>query len=112
MANVKTFSDLNGNTVELTGVWGMDNAKFAVAFPGVKGRRFDSFQMMVGTPAGVVSADRNALPVTRTITYKSNPSKHVCSDRCINAKPNGACECACGGKNHGAGGFVCEQVAA
>lgn len=44
------------------------------------------------------------LPVERRVEYKSNPSKHVCDVRCMNA--NGRtmkCECACGGKNHGRG---------
>ena len=106
----KNFADWNGASVELTGVWGMDNAKFAAAFPGVKGRRFDSYAMMVGTPAGVVCADRNALPVTRTINYKRFASKHVCDARCMGATGRTMnCECACGGANHGKG-FIAEAA--
>lgn len=45
--------------------------------------------------------------ITRVIEYKSNPSKHQCDARCLNAKGFN-CECACGGKSHGKGRFVCE----
>ena len=47
----------------------------------------------------------------RKIEYKSNPSKHECDSRCVNA--TGLimkCECSCGGKNHGRGSFVCEAA--
>ena len=39
-------------------------------------------------------------PVTRKIDYKSNPSKHKCSAKCLSATGH-VCECECGGKNHG-----------
>jgi hypothetical protein len=45
----------------------------------------------------------------RVIEYKSNPSKHKCDARCTNAK-GFKCECECGGKNHGAGNFICEAA--
>jgi hypothetical protein len=51
--------------------------------------------------------------VERTVEYKSSPSRHECDARCYNA--NGRtmkCECSCGGKNHGRGTFICNQVAA
>jgi len=52
------------------------------------------------------------VPVERSIEYKSNPSRHECDDRCMNATGRiMKCECACGGKNHGRGSFVCEGVA-
>lgn len=45
-------------------------------------------------------------PVERRIEYKSNPSKHVCDARCMFATGRTMkCECSCGGKNHGNGGF-------
>lgn len=45
--------------------------------------------------------------VERKVEYKSNPSKHVCDSRCINATGRiMKCECSCGGKNHGKGGFM------
>lgn len=51
--------------------------------------------------------------VERTIEYKSNPLKHVCDARCINATGRiMKCECSCGGKNHGKGAFNCEEAAA
>lgn len=52
-------------------------------------------------------------PVERTVNYKSNPSRHECDARCMNA--NGRtmnCECSCGGKNHGRANFICNEVAA
>jgi hypothetical protein len=121
MANMKPYSDINGETVELVGLHGMKNAEFAARFPGVKGRRHDSFTMQVGSPKGVNDVyDREAhkwirtyLPVTRVIEFKSNPSRHECDARCMFA--NGKimrCECSCGGKNHGKGAFICTAEAA
>jgi hypothetical protein len=92
MATTKYFS----GDKEVTYYGPMKNAAFAAAFPGVKGKWFDSFARIVGKADGVV------LPVTRVITYKSNPSLHKCDARCMNAT-GGNCECSCGGKNHGAG---------
>jgi hypothetical protein len=104
MAGTKNFSDINGETVELVGyVLPLDNAKFAAAFPGVKGLRYDGFSMKVGR-----TADRRELPVTRSIFFKSNPSRHECDARCMNATGRTMnCECSCGGVNHGRGAFVC-----
>jgi len=46
---------------------------------------------------GSVAADR-------MVTYKSNPSRHACDARCMNATGRMMkCECSCGGKNHGRG---------
>jgi len=47
--------------------------------------------------------------VERAIERKSNPSNHKCDARCLNAT-GFKCECSCGGKNHGAGSFVCEAA--
>ena len=45
--------------------------------------------------------------VERTVEYKSNPSRHECDARCINATGRiMKCECSCGGTNHGKGGFM------
>ena len=107
MAKIKYFSDWNGETVEVQYPHGMDNAKFIAAFPGSKGRKYDSFQQFVGYRTGT----REVMPVTRTIEFKSNPSMHVCNAKCMNATGK-SCECSCGGKNHGAGNFVCMPVAA
>jgi hypothetical protein len=100
MTKITNYSDFNGQTVELNCVFGMDNAKFATAFPGITGRRYDSFSRMVGCAVG----SRVELPVTRSVEYKAFASKHVCDARCLNASGRiMKCECACGGKNHGAG---------
>ncbi len=101
MANMKHFS----GDVELTRLSVMDNKPFAEAFPGVKGIRYDGFSKRIGYAAG----SNVALPVERVIEYKSNPSKHECDARCINATGRVMrCECSCGGKNHGKGAFSCE----
>ncbi len=115
MAITKYFSDVNGTTVELKSAHPLDNKKFEVAFPGVKGKRWDSFSRMVGDPIDFVTTfDREASvwthdyrPVTRVISRKSNPSNHKCDARCMNAKGSN-CECSCGGDNHGAGNFSCD----
>lgn len=98
MANFKHFADINGETIELRGyMLGMDNDKFAAAFPGIKGKRLDGYSMQT-----MRAADGRELPVTRSIKYNTNPSKHECDDRCTHAKGKTMrCECACGGKNHG-----------
>jgi hypothetical protein len=119
MATVKYFNgeiELNAHSVR-----GMPNAEFAARFPGVKGRRDGGFHMKVGNPVDFVATfDREAgkwrdayLPVERVITYKSNPSKHECDARCMNASGRTMnCECSCGGKNHGRGAFMCTEEAA
>lgn len=50
--------------------------------------------------------------VERKVEYKSNPSKHECDARCLNATGLVMkCECSCGGKNHGRGfAIVCEAA--
>jgi hypothetical protein len=105
MANIKYFSDIDGQTVELQGrgVHGMSNTEFAAKFPGVKGLRYDGFMMLVAYP---LFAPGEPLPVTRRIEYKEFPSRHECNAKCLNGKHNGTCECKCGGRNHGAGLFT------
>jgi hypothetical protein len=107
MARFKYFSDMNGETVELTGgLVQMNNADFAERFPGVKGRNADGYSKWVSM------GPRGWLPVTRTIEYKSNPSLHECNAKCLNGKCNGVCECQCGGKNHGRGTATVIDLAA
>lgn len=102
MATFKYFSDVNGDPTELKHPYGMDNRDFAAKFPGVRGLRYDGFKMLVG-----YSMEGNRLlPVTRNIEFKSFPSRHECNAKCLNGKHNGACECQCGGKNHGRGMFT------
>lgn len=98
--SVRYFSDLGG-TVEISAPRPMANAKYRALFGSIKGRRYDGFSMMVGDD----SAGR-VLPVTRAISYKRSPSLHKCNAKCLGGKPNGICECSCGGKNHGAGMFT------
>jgi hypothetical protein len=116
MANVKYFSDHNGETVQLKNIIGMENAEFEARFPGIKGKRWDGFKRIVGEAVDSIAIwnierhafDRDTRPATRAIAYKSNPSLHKCDSRCLNAK-GGNCECACGGENHGKG-FRAEAV--
>ena len=86
-------------TTELKNVYGMIKAKYLEKFPGVAGKRYDSFAMLVGYP---LTGNGDVMPVTRIIEYKRFPSKHVCDARCQCATGK-VCECSCGGKYHGAG---------
>lgn len=98
----KSFSDWNGTTVELGyGYREMRNSEFAERFPGIKGVRCDGFTMYVGTVDK--SGRGELLPVTRRIEYKARPSLHECNAKCMSGSARGACECRCGGKNHGVG---------
>lgn len=101
MANIKYFS---GET-ELQHIHGMDNDKFALSFPTIRGLRYDGFQRLVG----YLPNSRTVAAVERRIEYKSNPSMHICDSRCMNARGR-SCECSCGGKNHGAGSFQCAAL--
>jgi hypothetical protein len=84
-------------TTEVSYYGAIRNAEFAAKFPGVKGKRSDSFSMLVGR-----NAAGELQPVTRVIEFKKNPSLHKCSDKCRSAK-GGSCECSCRGQFHGAG---------
>lgn len=103
--------------IELTRIQALANAEFARSFPGVKGRKYDGFSMQVGQPIDFkpvwdgVAYTKRLLPVERVINYKVAGSKHVCDARCMYAKGRTMnCECACGGKNHGRGGFIAEAA--
>lgn len=102
MANIKYFSDLDGEAIELKGIYSLKNAEFAARWPEVRGMRWDGYGKLVGYPT---AGTGGALPVTRKIEFKAFPSRHECNSKCLNGKVNGTCECQCGGKNHGAGGF-------
>lgn len=57
-----------------------------------------------GWMTGFVRADRK-------VEFKSNPSRHECDARCLNATGRVMkCECSCGGKNHGRGTLMCEAA--
>jgi hypothetical protein len=102
MAQFTYFSDLDGITVQLKCVIPMPNAEFRARWPGVKGVRYDGFQMKTGRPVG----GSDYLPLTRSIEMKANPSKHECNAKCLNGAHNGRCECKCNGRNHGRGLFT------
>jgi hypothetical protein len=100
MATFRYFHDTPTEAVELVYPRPMDNKKFFAQFPSAKGRKYDGYSMWVGNAPGH-TLDSQALPVTRVIEYKKHPSLHVCNAKCLGGKVNGACECSCGGKNHG-----------
>jgi len=93
MANHKFFADLpNGETIEFARV---DNRNQS-------SRHDDCWGFH----------DGRWLKITRVVTRKSSPSLHECDARCLSASGRTMqCECACGGKNHGRGGFVCVEAA-
>jgi hypothetical protein len=99
-ASVKYFS----GTEQVQSPFGLDNKKFAAMFPGVTGKRYDSFSKLVGFPSGArwTISGEGSKPVTRVIDFKKNPSLHKCDSRCRSAAGN-SCECSCGGQFHGAG---------
>lgn len=72
---------------------------------GIPGMEFPAtLKNKYGMVAVHFGAD-NFRAIARVIDYKVHGSKHVCDGRCLNAK-GGNCECACGGKNHGAGAWI------
>lgn len=101
-ATVKYFA---ADGTQLHGVFGLDNKKFDALFPGVTGKRWDSFHKFAGFPEGArfTMSGEGSLPIVRIIDFKKNPSLHKCDARCQHAKGR-TCECSCGGKNHGAAG--------
>jgi hypothetical protein len=113
MATMKYFS----GDIELKDIFGLANKDFDTRFPGARGFRYDGYAKLVGHPVDETPVyDRSAarwvrttLPVDRRVSYKSNPSRHECDARCVNATGRTMqCECSCGGKNHGKGaGFGC-----
>lgn len=103
MAKVTYYSDISGEPVELRSLGCMPNAEFSARWPGLRGLKYDGFQMWIGR-----GPDGEILPMTRRVFRKANPSNHKCSARCLNAKCTGRseCECECGGRNHGLGMFA------
>lgn len=105
MAKMKYFADIDGTTVELD----------RVCHNGGNARRASSFE---GYPVGFMpvfvqgAGWTKRTAATRIVEMKSNPSRHECDDRCMNATGRVMkCECKCGGKNHGRGSFVCAEAA-
>lgn len=111
MANIAYFADLpNGETVEFRATVkrvqlnnGMTRSH--VVEPRV-GYYKDADKALYGYIEG-----RGLLKITRNVVMKSSPSRHECDARCMFATGRTMnCECACGGKNHGRGGIVCEAA--
>lgn len=89
---MKYFTTYNGEQIELKNV-GHDGSN------STKARHFVGF-----------AADGTKHHAERKVEFKSNPSLHKCGPRCQNAT-GFQCECACGGRNHGAGNFTATEVA-
>jgi hypothetical protein len=85
MANIKYFSECDGEVVELLHVWLHGHNTRPISFLGT---------------CPTCGYLHNAL---RKIEYKAFPSRHECNGKCMGGKVNGVCECKCGGKNHGVG---------
>lgn len=99
MANVKYFF----GTKELDFIWLIDIKEFQAKFPGERGMNYPTpTQRYVGGCKGETTVH----PVQRRITYKAFPSKHECNAKCLNGRHDGACECQCGGVNHGLGALL------
>lgn len=89
MARIKYFADTATGTLE----W-IDGQR-GVRHEG--GRRFSGYDQF----------SQAWVPITRAVEMRSNPTRHECDDRCMNATGRTMkCECACGGKNHGRGSFM------
>jgi hypothetical protein len=104
-STVKHFS----GDAELKHVTTLDN-RIAAQMGIVGARRADSFSVWIGWDAAGAGRPlrgyEGALPMTRRIFYKSRPSLHECNAKCLNGRHDGACECRCGGKNHGLGQLI------
>jgi hypothetical protein len=88
MANIKYFADTAAGTIEFSRV------------------DYRSSKDIRGFHNGAW------IKVNRSVEYKRFASKHVCDARCVNATGRiMKCECSCGGKNHGKGGFLAEEAA-
>lgn len=120
MGRLVYFSDLaDGTTLEFTArrvptyTDRMGCQRYRVEEPKVaRLAKLADGSVLWNTGAGELhgyDAERGWIKITRTVTMKSNPSRHECDTRCMNASGRTMnCECACGGRNHGKGRFMCE----
>lgn len=93
MADYRYFADVAGQPVQLTAIR-HDGSIYSSA------KHFSGL-----TPSG------HRVTVERKIEFKSFARRHACDPRCWGASGKGMkCECACGGRNHGRGEFVCEAA--
>lgn len=85
MANIKYFADTKTETL---------------VFDRVDHRKDGAY--------GFDAGSKSWIKTNRKVEMKSNPIRHICDVRCINATGRiMKCECSCGGKNHGKG-MSCE----
>lgn len=94
MANIKYFTECQGQAVELTGIW----------HDGSVSRKASAF-------SGRCPTCGEGHKAQRAIEYKAFASKHECNAKCMSGSALGKCECRCGGKNHGRSAFICEAAA-
>lgn len=94
MANLKYFAECNGQAVELVNVRHDGHVKTTA----------EHF-------SGICSCGQRHI-AARLIEFKSQPRRHACDARCLNATGRiMKCECSCNGKNHGRGSaLVCEAA--
>lgn len=104
-ARFKYFADIDGQTIELVNVGHKGGpANKASSFHGT-----NPAQPLVFVPG---EGWTGRVTATRIVEMKKSPSRHECDARCLNATGRVMkCECACGGKNHGRGSFVCAEAA-
>lgn len=95
LAAVKYYS----GTTELIFVNSIPKDEFGKRFPEQRGKGWDFYSRLVGSPKGDTLAE---LPVTRIIEFQKHASLHKCDARCQHARGR-KCECSCGGQFHGAG---------
>lgn len=83
MATFKYFADIEGKAIELRNIWHDGHISASAShFSGL-------------------TAEGTRINATRKVQIKSNPSRHECNARCMGASGKSACECSCGGVNHG-----------
>lgn len=95
---MKLFKYFSGK-VELGNFFPMKRETVRAKFPQGTIKRFDSFDLLVGTIDGRTDRE-NFQPVTRIICFNPNGTAHKCGAHCRCAK-GGDCECSCGGQFHG-----------
>lgn len=96
MANFRYFTTCRGEPIQLSNVWHSGAVSTAA-------REF----------SGLCPACGQRHQAQRKIIFRSLPvsERRECDARCMYATGKTMhCECRCGGKNHGHGGFVCEAA--
>lgn len=99
MQTVRFFSDYAGRSVEVDAPQAVTQGELSELFPGFLPRT---------TLVGIHNGRRR--PVTRIIHAVATTKPHRCNAKCLNGRPDGVCECACGGVNHGLASVVMAGV--